>query len=63
MATKKTTKEPSPNAQHQAAWRARNRDAGLKTVSGLWAHPDDVPKIRAYAARLAKKRESEVNGK
>lgn len=37
--------------------KQRKRDAGLREIRSLWAHPDDHPAIRAYAARLAKKRQ------
>jgi hypothetical protein len=30
---------------------------GLKRVPSLWAHPEDVPAIRAYVAKLNKRRE------
>ncbi len=38
--------------------KQRKRDAGLKEVRSLWAHPDDHAAIRTYAAKLAKKRAS-----
>ncbi len=37
--------------------KQRKRDAGLKEVRSLWAHPDDHAAIRAHAAKLAKRRE------
>lgn len=45
------------NAQRQAELKARRVAAGLVPVTQLWAHPDDVQPIRAYAARLARRRE------
>jgi hypothetical protein len=36
--------------------RARRREAGLKEVRNLWAHPDDHPAIKALALSLAAKR-------
>lgn len=42
-------------AQRQAAFRARKIDS--PEVRGIFAHPDDHARIKAYAARLAKKRE------
>lgn len=41
-----------------AELRQRRAAAGLARVE-VWAHPDDHPAIRAYAARLARKREKE----
>jgi hypothetical protein len=48
-----TTKTP---AQRVEASKQRKREAGLREVRSLWAHPEDHPKIRAYAAKLAKSR-------
>jgi hypothetical protein len=44
-------------AERVADHNARLRDQGLKQARSLWAHPDDIPAIRAYAARLLKKRQ------
>jgi hypothetical protein len=43
--------------QRSAAYKARKEAAGLKRVPNLWAHPEDVPAIRAYVAKLNKRRE------
>lgn len=43
-------------AQRVAKVAGAKRAAGLKQVRSLWAHPDDHPAIRAYAAKLARKR-------
>lgn len=44
-------------AERQAALRARRAEQGLTQVGGIYAHPDDHPAIKAYAAKLTKKRE------
>jgi hypothetical protein len=51
------TEKPRTNAQRQAAYKARRESMGLKRVPSLWAHPEDVPAIRAYVAKLNKRRE------
>jgi hypothetical protein len=51
------TEKPRTNAQRQAAYKARREAMGLKRVPSLWAHPEDVPAIRAYVAKLNKRRE------
>jgi hypothetical protein len=43
-------------AQRVEATKQRKREAGLKEVRSLWAHPDDHAQIRAYVARLNAKR-------
>jgi len=43
------------SASRQAAYRRRLKDQGMKATQ-VWAHPDDVPKIRDYAAQLVSKR-------
>ena len=50
------TDAPQTNAQRVAKVAAAKIAAGLKQIRSLWAHPDDIPAIRAYAAKLAKKR-------
>ena len=52
MNAAKTTRE------RVAAVRQRRKDAGLVSLQ-LWVHPDDVQPIRAYAARLQRKRAKE----
>ena len=47
------------NAENQASYKARRKAAGLVLVTQLWVHPDDVQPIRAYAARLQRKRAKE----
>jgi hypothetical protein len=42
-------------ASRQAAYVERLKAKGLKQTQ-VWAHPDDVPKIRTYAAELVSKR-------
>jgi hypothetical protein len=46
------------NAERQEALRQRRITQGLKELRNLWAHPDDEEAIRAYAAKLAKKRKT-----
>lgn len=48
------------NAQRQADYKARRRAEGLVQVANLWVHPDDVPPIRTYAEKLARKRAKEA---
>jgi hypothetical protein len=48
--------EPKTPTQRSAAYKARKEAAGLKRVPNLWAHPEDVPAIRAYVAKLNKRR-------
>jgi hypothetical protein len=43
------------SASRQASYRSRLKDQGMKQTQ-VWAHPDDVPKIRDYAAQLVSKR-------
>jgi hypothetical protein len=50
------TEAARTNAQRQAAYKARREAMGLKRVPSLWAHPEDVPAIRAYVAKLNKRR-------
>lgn len=49
-------KPPQTTAQRQAALRARRAEQGLTQVGGIYAHPDDHPAIKAYAAKLTAKR-------
>ena len=42
-------------AARQSAYVERLKAKGLKQTQ-VWAHPDDVPKIRTYAAELVSKR-------
>lgn len=46
----------SPGAQRVAKVAAGKIAAGLKQIRSLWAHPDDIPAIRAYAKELANQR-------
>ena len=39
------------------ATKQRKRDAGLKEVRSLWAHPDDHAAIREFSAKLQRRRE------
>jgi|TARA_B110000238_G_scaffold136050_1_gene146605 hypothetical protein len=43
------------SASRQASYVERLKAKGLKQTQ-VWAHPDDVPKIRTYAAELVSKR-------
>jgi hypothetical protein len=45
------------NAERQADLKAAHALAGRNKVHNLWAHPDDKPAIKAYAAKLARRRE------
>ncbi len=57
MSTATPPKPPAKtNAQRQAEYAARYREQGLVRVPTLWAHPDDHPAIKAYAAKLTAKR-------
>lgn len=42
-------------AQRKSAERLRKRKLGIQRLE-LWLHPYDVPRVKAYAERLAKKR-------
>jgi hypothetical protein len=44
-------------AERQRALRQARADAGLMEVRGVWLHPDDHEAIKAYAAKLQRKRE------
>lgn len=59
-AARKVAEPPAAltNAQRQAAYRAARAAAGLVEVRGLFAHADDHAAVKAYAARLAKKRQA-----
>jgi hypothetical protein len=47
-------------AQRVTATKARKIALGLREIRSLWAHPDDIPAIRAYAAKLAEKRKGKT---
>jgi hypothetical protein len=47
-------------AQRVTATKARKLAAGLREIRSLWAHPSDIPAIRAYAAKLAEKRKDQT---
>ena len=47
---------PKTGAQRQAALRANRAEKGLTQVGGIFAHPEDHPAIKAYAAKLTAKR-------
>ena len=55
MTIKSNTYDPAM-ALRQAAYIDRLKSKGLKQTR-VWAHPDDVPKIRDYAAKLVAERE------
>ncbi len=48
-----TAKTP---AERVADSKARKRAAGMVEVRSLWAFPADVPEIRAFAAKVARRR-------
>jgi hypothetical protein len=43
-----------PAAERQAAYRKRKAEQGAQEVRGIFAHKDDHPAIKGYAAKLAK---------
>ncbi len=43
-------------AERQRALRQARADAGMVEVRGVYANPDDHPAIKAYAAKLRRKR-------
>ena len=43
-------------ASRQAAYVDRLKAKGMKQAK-FWSHPDDVPKLRTYAAELVSERE------
>ena len=47
-------------ASRQAAYVDRLKDKGLKQAK-FWAHPDDVAKIKDYAAKLVLERDAEMD--
>lgn len=51
MAAAKTT------AQRQREFRERKALQSALEVRGIFAHPDDHPPIKAYAAKLQRRRE------
>ena len=53
---KKASKPSLTISERQRAYKARHRAAGRKEVRNLWAHPDDVPAIKALADKLNGKR-------
>ena len=48
------------SASRQAAYVDRLKAKGLKQAK-FWAHPDDLPKIRDYAAKLVAERDAEMD--
>lgn len=55
--------DPQTNVERQRDWYARQKaekdrqaELGRTEVRGIYAHPEDHPPIRAYAARMAAKR-------
>ena len=43
-------------AERQAARTERMKAAGFKLLRNLWAKPDDEERIRAYVARLNRRK-------
>lgn len=41
----------------QKEFRAKMKEQGLKEIRSLFAHPDDIERIRAYAAKLRNQRD------
>lgn len=52
MADNRGGKSPKSNAERQAAYRARQAEAGKTEVRGIFATPENAEKIRRYAGRL-----------
>lgn len=48
-------------AERQAAYRKRQAAQQVTEVRGIFAHKDDHPAIKSYAAKLAKKRAKAAN--
>ena len=42
-------------AERQADLKARRIAQGLVAMNHVWVHPDDVPKMREHAAKLARR--------
>lgn len=57
---KEAAKTPS---QRVEATKQRKREAGMKEIRSLWAHPEDHKAIRAYVARLTIRRILRMVGK
>lgn len=49
---------PLTDSERQASRRKRLADSGLIPTT-VFAHREDIPAIRAYAAKLAKRREKQ----
>lgn len=47
-------------AQRQRAYKARKRALGLVQATQVWVHPEDVQRVREYAASLRKARGLDV---
>ena len=43
-------------AERQRAYKARQQEAGLTEVRGIYARPEDHAAIKEYAVKLSKKR-------
>ena len=52
--------KPMTNAERQRAFRARKAAQAATEVRGAFAHPDDHQAVKGYAAKLAKKRRTEM---
>ena len=70
MATKKQPPEPvvapataKTVTQRVQELRERRAAAGLAEVRGAFAHPDDHPAIKEFAAKTVRKRERAAKGK
>ena len=56
MATLKTSTTPESQLQATENYKQRRRNKGQKVVS-VWAYPDDVKELHAFAKKLLKERE------
>lgn len=48
------------NAERQADFAERQREAGLKLLRNFWARPENEARIREYAAKLDRKSERQA---
>lgn len=55
--TRTQTQPAQSAAERQARRRQRMKQSGLVEFRGLFGHPDDLPEVRAFVAKLARRRE------
>jgi len=48
------------NAERQRQYRDRKAQEGETEVRGIYAHPDDHQAVKAYAEKLARKRQKPI---